>query len=90
MALVVDTGGFISIGAKDHAVAWNAAKPQLGKTGAPIRIALSKTQVEGAPVTATMARAPMAPKAGNNQTQIRRNSAENISGSKIPAPTNSR
>lgn len=90
VALVIDTGGFISIGANDHAVAWRAANPPLGNDGTPVRVALSKAQVEAASVTATMAPAPIPPKAGNNQTQIRRNSAGNISGSQIPAPANSR
>jgi sporulation protein YlmC with PRC-barrel domain len=90
VALVVDTGGLISIGANNHAVAWNVAKPQIGQDGNPVRVAMTKAQVEGAPLTATMAPAPIAPKGGNNQTQIRRDSAGNISGSWIPAPANSR
>ncbi|MGH7117325.1 MAG: PRC-barrel domain-containing protein [Stellaceae bacterium] len=90
VALVIDTGGFISIGAKDHAVAWDAANPQPGQNGGPIRVALSKAQIESAPVTATMVPAPIAPKPGDNQMQIRRDSTGNISGSKIPAPANNR
>jgi sporulation protein YlmC with PRC-barrel domain len=90
VALVVDTGGLISIGANNHAVAWNVAKPQMGQNGGPVRIAMTKAQVEGAPLTATMAPAPIAPKSGDNHPQIRRDSAGNISGSWVPAPANSR
>ncbi len=90
VALVIETGGLISIGAKNHAVAWDAAKPQVGANGAPVRVALSKTQVDQAPVTATMAPAPIAPKPGNNQVQIRRDATGNISGSWVPAPANNR
>lgn len=90
VALVVDTGGFISMGAKDHAVAWDAAKPQAGRNGATVRIALSKTQVDAAPVTATIAPAPIPPKAGNNKVEVRRDSTGNISGTLIPAPADRR
>jgi sporulation protein YlmC with PRC-barrel domain len=90
VAMVIDTGGLISIGANNHAVAWDVAKPKIGENGGPVRIALSKGQVEGAPLTATMAPAPIPPKSGNNQIQIRRDSAGNISGSRVPAPANSR
>lgn len=89
VALVVGTGGLISMGANDHAVAWGAAKPQTGKNG-PVHIALSKAQVEAAPVTATMAPAPIAPKAGASNSEIRRDSTGNISGTKIPAPADRR
>lgn len=88
VALVIDTGGIISIGAKTHAVAWNAAKPQVAQNGAPVRLALSKAEVEAAPVTATMAPAPVpTPSGGNagNASVIRHDSAGNISGSSIPA-----
>ncbi|MFZ3235922.1 MAG: PRC-barrel domain-containing protein [Stellaceae bacterium] len=90
VALVVDTGGFISMGAKDHAVAWDAARPQAGRNGATVRIALSKTQVDAAPVTATIAPAPIPPKAGNNKVEVRRDSTGNISGTLIPAPADRR
>jgi sporulation protein YlmC with PRC-barrel domain len=90
VALVVDTGGFISMGAKDHAVAWDAAKPQAGRNGATVRIALSKAQVDAAPVTATIAPAPIPPKAGNNKVEVRRDSTGNISGTLIPAPADRR
>ncbi|HEY3908544.1 MAG TPA: PRC-barrel domain-containing protein [Stellaceae bacterium] len=89
-ALVIKTGGFISMGANNHAVAWDAAKPQTGKNGAPVRVALSKAQVEGAPVTATMAPAPIAAKPGTGQVQIKRDSTGNISGTQVPAPANHR
>ncbi|HEY3909080.1 MAG TPA: PRC-barrel domain-containing protein [Stellaceae bacterium] len=90
VALEVDIGGFISIGAKDHAVAWDAANPQVGTKGGPVHVALTEAQIAGAPVTATMAPAPIAPKPGNNQVQIRRDSTGNISGSWTPAPANNR
>jgi sporulation protein YlmC with PRC-barrel domain len=47
VALVLDTGGFLDAGAKDHAVAWNKAKPQ-GTN--PVHLVLSKAQIDSAPV----------------------------------------
>lgn len=91
VALVINTGGFISLGgANDHAVAWNAAKPQATGNGGPVRVALTKAQVEGAPVTATIAPAPIAPQTGNQNVEIRRDSTGNISGTKIPVPQDQR
>jgi sporulation protein YlmC with PRC-barrel domain len=91
VALVISTGGFISMGgAHNHAVAWDAAKPQPGENGGPVRVAVTKAQVDEAPVMATMAPAPIAPPAGNQNVEIRRDSAGNISGSKIPAPQDRR
>lgn len=90
VALVVETGGLISIGAKNHAVAWDAADPQIGAKGGPVRIALSKAQIEHAPVTATMAPAPIPPKAGDNRVRIRRDPFGNVSGEFVPAPANNR
>ena len=91
VALVISTGGFITMGgAHNHAVAWDAAKPQPGQNGGAVRVAVTKAQVDGAPVMATMAPAPIAPPAGNQNVEIRRDSAGNISGSKIPAPQDRR
>jgi sporulation protein YlmC with PRC-barrel domain len=90
VALIVGTGGFISMGANDHAVAWDMAKPQAGRNGAAVHIALSKAQVDAAPVTATIAPAPIPPKAGNSKVEVRRDSTGNISGTLIPAPADQR
>jgi sporulation protein YlmC with PRC-barrel domain len=43
-AVVIDTGGLISSGAKQHAVAWDEAKPQPGKENGSVRLALSRTE----------------------------------------------
>ena len=91
VALVINTGGFISLGgANNHAVAWNAAEPRASDNGGPVRVALSKAQVERAPVTATIAPAPIAPQPGNQNAEIRRDSIGNISGTRIPAPQDQR
>lgn len=90
VALVINTGGFISMGAKNHAVAWDAAKPETGSNGAPVRIALTRPAIESAPVTATIAPAPIAPTAGNGKVEVRRDSTGNISGTLIPAPATNR
>ncbi len=86
VALVIDTGGLISIGATHHAVAWDAAKPQLGRDNGPIRVALSKAQIDQAPVTTTMLPAPIPAKAANTRTPIPRNPGSSL----IPAPANNR
>jgi sporulation protein YlmC with PRC-barrel domain len=89
-ALVIDTGGFISIGEKNHAIAWGKANPRGGKGSSPLHLALSKAEVDAAPVTATMAPAPMPAQSGNTATVIRHDSTGNISGSKIPTPADRR
>ena len=95
VALVISTGGFINMGgAHNHAVAWNAAKPQPGQNGGAVRcgavrVAVTKAQVDGAPVVATMAPAPIGPPPNQN-VEIRRDATGNISGSKIPAPQDRR
>lgn len=86
VALVIDTGALISVGAKDHAVAWDKAQPQGGKDGAPLRLALSKSEVEAAPVTTTQAPRPIPSSSGSSAPMIRKDSTGNISGSRIPAP----
>ncbi|MGH7046391.1 MAG: PRC-barrel domain-containing protein [Stellaceae bacterium] len=90
VALVIETGGVISIGARNHAVSWNAANPQIGTKGGPVHVALSKAQIEHAPVTATMAPAPIPPKTGSNQLRIRRDPFGHVSGEFVPAPANTR
>jgi sporulation protein YlmC with PRC-barrel domain len=92
VALVVNTGGgFITMGgANDHAVAWSAAQPQAGTGGGPIHIALTKSQVEGAPVTATMAPAPIGPRQNDYNVEYKRDVTGNLSGTKVPAPQNGR
>ncbi len=92
-ALIIDTrGGVISLaGERDHAVNWDAAKPEITKNGGPVRIALSKEQVDSAPVTTSLAPAPIPSTAANrNQVVLQRDSAGNISGTKIPAPQDRR
>ncbi|MBV8739515.1 MAG: PRC-barrel domain-containing protein [Alphaproteobacteria bacterium] len=85
VALVISTGGFINMGgAHNHAVAWDAAKPQPGQNGGAVRVAVTKAQVDGAPVMATMAPAPIGPPPNQN-AEIRHDATGNISGSKIPA-----
>jgi sporulation protein YlmC with PRC-barrel domain len=58
VALVIDTGGLISVGAKEHAVAWDKANPEAGKGGASVRLALTKQEVEAAPSRPQWRRAP--------------------------------
>ncbi len=92
-ALIVDTrGGVIALaGERDHAVSWDAAKPKITKNGGPIHIALSKEQVDNAPVTTTLAPAPIPSSAANRgQVVLQRDSTGNISGTKIPAPQDRR
>lgn len=86
VALVIDTGALISIGAKHHAVSWEKAKPQGGKEGSPLRLALSKSEVEAAPVMTTQAPRPIPGSAGSSIPMIRKDSTGNISGSRVPAP----
>ena len=91
IAMVINTGGFISLGgANNHAVAWNAAQPETRGNGGAVRVALTKAQVDAAPVTATIAPAPIGPQPSDRNIEVRRDSAGNISGSKIPAPQDQR
>jgi sporulation protein YlmC with PRC-barrel domain len=90
VALVIDTGAIISVGAKDHAVAWDKANPEAGKGGSSVRLALTKQEVEAAPVTATMAPRGVSSESGNSSPEITRDSTGNISGTKIPAPPSRR
>lgn len=83
VALVIDTGGIIA-GAKDHAVAWDKGNPEAGKGGGSVRLALTKQEVEAAPVTTTMAPRAISSEPENNAPTITRDSTGNISGTKIP------
>src|SRR5690242_4114001 len=85
VALVIDTGALISIGTKDHAVAWGKAKPEGGKDGSPLRLAFSKSEVEAAPVMTTQAPRPIPGGSGSSVPMIREDSTGNISGSRVPA-----
>jgi sporulation protein YlmC with PRC-barrel domain len=88
VALVIDTAGLINIGAHDHAVAWNRAEPH-GRN--PVRIALSKQQVDAAPVTNTMTPLPVPTHAtGAVPAVIHRNRTGNLSGTSVPGPATRR
>jgi sporulation protein YlmC with PRC-barrel domain len=86
VALVIDTGGLIGK-ENNHTVAWNQARPR-GKGDAPIRLALSKNEVDAAPVM--VAPQPVPTQSGSSTPMIRRDSAGNISGTRIPAPDSRR
>lgn len=85
VAVIVDTGGLIA-GARYHAVAWDAAQLQGGKGNSPVRLAVTKAQVEAAPVMTTQAPRPVPTQSGTSTPMIRQDSAGNISGTRIPAP----
>jgi sporulation protein YlmC with PRC-barrel domain len=88
VALVIDTAGLINIGAHDHAVAWNTAEPH-GRN--PVHIALSKQQVDAAPVTNTMTPLPVPTQAtGAVPAVIHRNQTGNLSGTSVPGPATRR
>jgi sporulation protein YlmC with PRC-barrel domain len=86
VALVIDTGGLFDVGNRHRVVAWDKADPQGGKAGAPVHLALSRSEVDAAPIIATMAPTPIPAQSGNSPGMISRDSAGNISGSRIPAP----
>jgi sporulation protein YlmC with PRC-barrel domain len=86
VALIIDTGGLLDVGIRHRVVAWERANPQGGKAGAPVRLALSKSQVDSAPIITTMAPSPAPAQSGNGTPMISRDSAGNISGSRVPAP----
>ena len=85
VAVVVDTGGLIA-GARYHAVAWDKAQFQGGKGNSAVRLAVTKAQVEAAPVMTTQAPRPVPTQSGTSTPMIRQDSAGNISGSRIPVP----
>jgi sporulation protein YlmC with PRC-barrel domain len=85
-ALVIDTGGLFDVGNRHRVVAWDKADPQGGKAGAPVHLALTKSEVDSAPIIATMGPTPIPAQSDNGPPMIRRDSTGNISGSRIPAP----
>jgi sporulation protein YlmC with PRC-barrel domain len=88
VALVINTAGLIDIGAHYHAIAWNRAEPH-GRH--PVRIALSKQQVDAAPVTNTMTPLPVPTHAtGAVPAVIHRNQTGNLSGTSVPGPATRR
>lgn len=87
VGLVIDTGGLFDVGTRHRVVAWGKANPQGGKAGAPVRLALSKSEVDSAPIITTMAPTPIPSQSGNSPPMIRRDSAGNISGTRVPAPS---
>ena len=84
-AVVIDTGGLIA-GARYHAVDWDKAQPQDGKGNSSVRLALSKSEVDSAPVMTTQAPRPVRNQTDTSTPVIRQDSTGNISGSRIPAP----
>lgn len=90
VALDIDTSGLVSMGANDHAVAWNEAKPEVGKGNSAVRLALSKAEVDGAPLMNTQAPRPVPTQSGSSTPMIREDSTGNISGTRIPVPQSRR
>lgn len=88
VALVIGTGGALSVGEKDHAVAWGKARPS-GRN--PVHLALSKNEVDAAPVTTSMTPLPQ-PQHSRTAVPavIRRSETGNLSGTSIPGPATSR
>ena len=84
-AVVIDTGGLIA-GTRYHAVDWDKAQPLDGKGNSPVRLPLSKSEVDSAPVMTTQAPRPAANQTDTSTPVIRQDSTGNISGSRIPAP----
>ena len=85
VAVVVDTGGLIA-GARYHAVAWDKAQLQGGKGNSAVRLAVTKAQVEAAPVMITQGPRPVPTESGTSTPMIQQDSTGNISGSRIPVP----
>jgi hypothetical protein len=90
VALVIDTGGLFNVGTRHRAVAWDAADPDMAKGKGPVRLAISKADLQAAPTIATKAPAPVPIESGNTTPIFRRDSAGNLSGSRIPAPADRR
>ena len=89
VALVIDTGALISIGAKDHAVAWGKAKPEGGKRRAAAPCFLQIRGRGGA--CHDHPGAPRIPGgSGSSVPTIREDSTGNINGSRVPAPASRR
>jgi sporulation protein YlmC with PRC-barrel domain len=85
VAVVVDTGGLVA-GATYHAIAWDEAQLQGGKGNSPVRLAVTKAQVDAAPVMTTQAPRPVPTESGTGTPMIRQDSTGNISGTRIPVP----
>jgi sporulation protein YlmC with PRC-barrel domain len=83
-AIVIDTGGLIA-GARYHAVDWDKAQPQGGKSSTSVGLALSKSQVNSAPVMTTLAPRPVPTQTDVSTPMINQGSTGNISGTRIPA-----
>jgi sporulation protein YlmC with PRC-barrel domain len=86
VALVIDTRELFKPGMRHRAVAWDTANPVLAGGKEPVRLALSKADLETAPTIVTKAPAPVPIESGDTTPTIRQDSAGNISGSKVPAP----
>jgi sporulation protein YlmC with PRC-barrel domain len=86
VALVIDTRELFKLSMRHRAVAWDTANPVLAGGKAPVRVALSKADLETAPTIVTKAPAPVPIESGDTTPTVRQDSAGNISGSKIPAP----
>ncbi len=90
VALDIDTSGLVSLGANNHAVAWDRAKPEIGKGNSEVGLALSKAEVDAAPVMTTQAPRPVPTQSGSSTPMIREDSTGNISGTRIPVPQSRR
>ena len=86
VAVIVDTGG-LTAGARYHAVAWGEAQLQGGKGNSTLRLAVTKAQVEAAPVMTTQAPRPVPAQSGTSTPMIQQDSTGNISGTRIPVPS---
>jgi sporulation protein YlmC with PRC-barrel domain len=89
VAVVVDTGGLLA-GARYHAIAWDEAQLQGGKGNAAVRLAVTKAQVDAAPVMTTQAPRPAPTQSGTSTPMIQQDSTGNISGTRIPVPQSRR
>ena len=85
-ALIIDTGGLLNVGTRHRVVGWAKAGVSQGKEGAPLRLAISKKEVDSAPVITTMAPMPAPTESGSTTPMIRQDSTGNISGTRIPVP----
>jgi hypothetical protein len=86
VALVIDTREQFKVGRRHRAVPWDIANRALASGKDPVRLAISKADLEAAPTIATKAPAPVPTESGDTLPTIRHDSAGNIRGSKIPAP----
>lgn len=89
-ALIIDTGGLLDVGLRNRVVGWAKADVSGGEGGAPLRFAISKKEVDSAPVITTMAPMPVPNQSGSSTPMIREDSTGNISGTRIPVPQSRR